>query len=166
MSEPICDFFVPGIPRSGGSKRAFVNPKTGRPIITEASNKANKEWRSSVVHFAYNEYHGPLLDEPLRVTFEFHLVRPKGHFGTGRNAGVRKASAPPFPAGQPDATKLVRSTEDACTGILWKDDARIVEQIARKVYSERPGCRIIVERMVAVRASAPAPALFSSKEVA
>ena len=63
MSEPICDFFVPDTPRSGGSKKGFVNPKTGRVIVTESSASKNKEWRASVCHFAYHAYHGKPLDE-------------------------------------------------------------------------------------------------------
>lgn len=168
MSEPIVDFFVPGIPRSGGSKRGFVNPKNGRVIITESSNKLNKDWRASVQHFAFNVYHGSPLDIPLRVSFEFRFPRPQSHFGTGRNAGVVKDSAPPFPAGRPDTTKLVRPVEDALTGIIWTDDARIVEQFARKVYSERPGCRLIVERMARMLPAAEwaARRLFDRQEAA
>ena len=150
MSEPIVDFFVPDTPRSGGSKVGFVNPKTGRVVVKESSDSKNKEWRASVCHFAYRTYHGPPLDVPLRVTFEFHRVRPKSHFGTGRNAGVLKPSAPIRPHVRPDTVKITRSTEDACTGIIWTDDARIVDHILRKRWGPIEGCRIIVEHAVAL----------------
>ena len=45
-------------------------------------------------------------------------------------------SAPAWPTVKPDATKLWRSTEDGLTGVLWRDDARIVCQLVRKVYAE------------------------------
>jgi Holliday junction resolvase RusA-like endonuclease len=47
----------------------------------------------------------------------------------------------------PDLTKLMRSTEDALTGILWVDDARITDQHARKRYCEpgqAPGAQISI----------------------
>jgi len=34
--QPIIDFFVPGCPRPGGSKRGFLHKQSGRIIITEA----------------------------------------------------------------------------------------------------------------------------------
>ena len=150
MSEPICDFFVADTPRSGGSKKGFVNPKTGRVIVQESSATKNKEWRAAVCHFAYNAYHGELLDGPLSVTFEFHRVRPKSHFGSGRNAGLLKPSAPIRPDRRPDTVKVTRSTEDACTGIIWTDDARIVDHILRKRWAPIEGCRIIVEHALAL----------------
>ena len=150
MSEPICDFFVADTPRSGGSKVGFVNPKTGRVIVQESSVSKNKEWRAVVCHFAYHAYHGELLDGPLRVTFEFHRVRAKSHYGSGRNAGALKPSAPIRPDRRPDTVKTTRSTEDALTGIIWTDDARIVEHILRKRWGPIEGCRIIVEHAVAL----------------
>jgi Holliday junction resolvase RusA-like endonuclease len=35
---------------------------------------------------------------------------------------------------KPDLSKLVRATEDSFTGLLYADDAQIVETIARKHY--------------------------------
>jgi Holliday junction resolvase RusA-like endonuclease len=43
-----------------------------------------------------------------------------------------------YPTNPPDATKLLRSTEDALTGIVWKDDKLIVDQLVSKNY-QRPG---------------------------
>ena len=136
-------FFVPGDPKPGGSKRAFINPKTGKPIITDAC-KGSKPWRADVKHFAYQAYSGELLKGPLILTIVFYRIRPKFHFGTGRNAGILKASAPKYPEVQPDATKLVRSTEDALTKVLWHNDNQIVEQHAYKEYG-KPGAQISVE---------------------
>ena len=38
----------------------------------------------------------------------FRFVRPKSHYGTGRNAKKLKPSAPPHHTQKPDATKLLR----------------------------------------------------------
>lgn len=121
---------VHGLPAPQGSKKAFRNQYSGRIQMTESSAKV-KPWRADVksaAEEAVEELPGWLpLDGPLLVSMVFTFARPKGHFGTGRNAGRVKPSAPPRPAGTPDLSKLVRSTEDALTGLIWADDARVVE---------------------------------------
>lgn len=141
MSQTI-EFFVPGIPQPGGSKRGFYNPKMKRVIITE-DNARSKPWRAAVSEAAMQAVTA-MLDGPLAVRLDFIVPRPKGHFGSGRNEGVLRASAPAFPAVKPDVTKLVRPTEDALKGILWRDDAQIVSQAATKRYGPQAGCRIRV----------------------
>ena len=144
--SPIASFFVPGIPQPGGSKRGFVNPKTGRIVILEDA-KGNKDWRISVVAAALEAYTGDPVGGSLELGVEFRMPRPKGHYGTGRNAGQIRSSAPVFPTTRPDLTKLWRSTEDALTGILWRDDAQIICQHVRKVFSKQTGACITVWAM-------------------
>ena len=72
------------------------------------------------------------------------MPRPKGHYRTGKNALILRKNAPEHPTTKPDATKLLRSTEDALTGILWKDDAQIWCQNVTKTYGECPGAQIQV----------------------
>ena len=83
------NFFVPGIPAPGGSKRGFYIKKIKRVIIT-SDCKRTKSWMDSVRCFAKAEYSRPLLTGPLQLEIEFRFLRPQGHYGTGRNAGVLK----------------------------------------------------------------------------
>lgn len=138
-------FWVPGLPRPGGSKRAFLNLKTGRPIITEDC-KGSKDWRTAV-RFAAAEVFGEPLFGPLMVEFLFWLPRPRGHYGSGKNADVVRESAPRYPAFRPDVTKLVRSTEDALKAVAWMDDSQVVIQRASKEYGKKPGALITVTRL-------------------
>ena len=137
-------FFVPGIPKPGGSKRAFINRKTGRAIVTEDC-KGSKDWRTAVAFAADQAFQEPLTG-PLAALFEFLVLRPQGHFGTGKNADCVRQSAPPYPAVRPDLTKLIRSTEDALKAIAWVDDAQVVTQRAIKRYAQRAGCLITIEQ--------------------
>lgn len=133
-------FFVPGHPKPGGSKRGFYIQKLKRVVITEDC-KQSKDWRAVVALKASEACRTP-LQCALRVRFEFLISRPKGHYGT---RGVRP-TAPRFPSVKPDVTKLIRSTEDALTGIVWRDDAQVVSQAASKIYTEGgPGCWIEVQ---------------------
>jgi Holliday junction resolvase RusA-like endonuclease len=74
-----------------------------------------------------------LMDGPLQLTAHFVVPRPKGHHGA---KGSVRPSAPAYPITRPDTTKLLRALEDACTGILWRDDSQIVSQFAFKAYGE------------------------------
>ncbi len=139
-------FWVPGIPKPGGSKRVFINRKTGKPIVTDAAGKGNKEWRAQVAFMASKVFLAPMVG-PLEFTIQFSFLRPLGHFGSGKNKGQVKASAPPFPATRPDCTKITRSTEDALTGIAWRDDAQVVRQHISKGYGNTPGAWISIAEM-------------------
>jgi Holliday junction resolvase RusA-like endonuclease len=86
-------------------------------------------------------------DGPLGLAATFTLRRPKGHFGTGRNARKLKPSAACWPVVKPDATKLLRAIEDALTGVVWTDDAQVVEQLATKRYGEPEGAHVEIWRL-------------------
>ncbi len=118
----------------------------GSPLINIVDMADNKSWKRSCAVYARQAYQGAPLTGPLKIQCEFHLMRPKFHYGTGRNAAMLKDSAPDFPTARPDATKLFRSTEDALTGILWVDDAQIVLQVVSKRYGDQPGARIVLSR--------------------
>lgn len=140
-------FFVHGAPKPAGSKTAFVNKATGRAIVTDAC-KTSKDWKSLVAYTAREQYQGELLTGPLCVIMTFYQTRPACHYGSGKNRNVLKPSAPLWPTGKPDVLKLTRAVEDACTGIIWKDDALIVDERITKCYGDKPGVRIKVMRPI------------------
>lgn len=122
-------FTVYGLPAAQGSKR-YVGHRKGadgreRAVLIEQSKRV-KPWRRHVADAAALARPAELMDGPLVADMVFTFARPKGHFGTGRNAGVLKPTAPAAPAVAPDLSKLARSTEDALTGIVWRDDSRVV----------------------------------------
>lgn len=129
----LLQFTVLGHAAAAGSKRAFKNPRTGKVMVTDA-NRLAKPWKQEVAAVAYDHHHGELLTGPLEVTMTFHVPRPRGHYGSGRNHGQVKSSAPAHPAVKPDVLKLARGVEDALTGIVWRDDAQIVSEHIHKRY--------------------------------
>jgi len=133
-------FTVHGSPAPQGSKRAFRNQHTGRVQMTESSKRV-APWRQDVKHAAL-EVIGEswvLLDGPLAVSMVFTFPRPRSHWRTGRNAHLLRDSAPARPSGAPDLSKLIRATEDALNGVVWTDDARVVEYVRLgKFYAGTP----------------------------
>ncbi len=142
-------FFVPGLPRPAGSKRAFV--VKGRAIVTDA-NPNIREWKNAVTHEAAEAMRldgRGLFEGPLNLNLFFAMPRPKGHYRTGKRSGSLRENAPIHHTTKPDATKLTRGTEDALTGIVWKDDSQIASQHITKTYDDqRIGCLICVSEIV------------------
>lgn len=82
------------------------------------------------------QYRGhDLLTGPIDLDVCFFLPRPKGHYGTGRNAGIVKPSAPQFPAVRPDADNYLKFVKDCLNGLVWKDDGQVVKVTAEKRYT-------------------------------
>ncbi|MES2737255.1 MAG: RusA family crossover junction endodeoxyribonuclease [Verrucomicrobiota bacterium] len=138
------EFFVPGLPCPGGSKR-FVGfgKKTGRAVLIDDAGERNKNWRTSVAQVGSQAMTGlPLFSGPLNASMEMVMPRPKGHLNS---KGLVKTSAPIAPTTKPDVLKLARSTEDALTGVVWVDDAQTVELTLKKRFAapgEGTGARI------------------------
>lgn len=121
---PMLSFSVRGIPGPQGSKRHVGN---GRMI--ESSAKV-KPWRDAVTNIAVQARSAAgidLLDGPLRVDMVFTFLRPRSHYGTGRNNWLIRSNAPAQPMSAPDLSKLARATEDALNKFAWVDDARVAE---------------------------------------
>jgi Holliday junction resolvase RusA-like endonuclease len=144
-------FTVPGIPQPQGSKKPLGRSKTGKMIMAE-DNEALKPWRAVAI-FAAREATAQFLgwkpmDEAVEVTAWCYFTRPAWHYGTGRNAGLVKPSAPKWPAVKPDGDKLGRAIGDALTqaGVLL-DDSRIVDWHIHKRYGRTPRIEIRVSPM-------------------
>lgn len=145
---------VYGTPASKGSSRPMLNRKTGKAFSFAGGSKVAEaklaSWDSAVrsmAHAAVGDRESPpFVDIPIAVEITFRLARPGGHWGKGRNAGKLASSAPTFPRGKPDIDKLVRSTLDSLTGIVFDDDSRVISLVTRKVYAApgREGASIAV----------------------
>jgi Holliday junction resolvase RusA-like endonuclease len=157
MTPERVQFFVRGRPQPAGSKKAFpIRRKagggwvaTGKVAVVDDNPKA-KGWQAEVAYagaLAMEAIAVDVWDGPLGLAVTFTLRRPKGHFGTGRNARTVKSSAALWPVVKPDATKLLRAIEDALTGVVWTDDAQVVEQLATKRYGEPEGAHVEVWKL-------------------
>jgi crossover junction endodeoxyribonuclease RusA len=133
---------VRGIPRPQGSMRALHRPGTSHVHLQYPA--AVYAWRAQVQQAVVEAMTEPFLGA-CALHLGFDLPRPKDHYGTGRNAGCLKPSAPHRPTVMPDLDKLVRCVADACTDAgLWKDDAQVVEIATAKHYGSLPGVSIYV----------------------
>lgn len=127
------DFTVYATPTPQGSMKGFVLPgKNGakaRAILTSDNSKL-KPYRQEVTRCAMVALRDAGLPEPfagkhvpVRITMDFYLAKPPS-VPKKRTQHVVK----------PDCSKLVRAGEDALTGVMYTDDAQVVEISARKHY--------------------------------
>jgi len=79
-----------------------------------------------------------VLDGPVKMECEFVFERPKSHFGTGRNSGKLKPSAPDFHVQKPDADNCLKFLKDCLNKQAYNDDCQVVDERAVKRWAE-PG---------------------------
>ena len=124
------EFRVLGSPQPKGSARALLD-RDGRPFVVPDNSKS-RVWERAVALVASRVKPEAPLDQPLRLEVEFWLERP---------AKPKFAAAP---AARIDLDKLLRSTGDALTGLIYVDDSRIVEIAATKKWGPPLGAQIRV----------------------
>lgn len=131
-------FFVPGVPKPQGSKRAFVHRSTGRAVMIESAGAPLKDWRGDIKRFAIDAMdRQPALAGPIAIALEFRLPRPKSH----------PKSKTTYPIARPDADKLARGVLDALTTVCFADDSQITCLLVWKKWAtvEWPaGCHVTV----------------------
>ena len=127
------EFTVYATPTPQGSMKGFVLPgKNGakaRAILTSDNSKLRpyrqEVTRSAMVAMSERGVPEPFADKhvPVSITFDFYIAKPKS-VSKKRTEHVVK----------PDLSKLIRSTEDAMTGVIYSDDAQIIAFNTRKHY--------------------------------
>lgn len=125
---------VPGLPQSKGSTNSYL--VNGR-IVTTSANKSLAAWARIAKVIARAERRGrPTIQGAVAVHLTFRFPRPADHYGTGRNAGQLKPSAPEHMITRPDIDKLTRACLDSLTGgEVYVDDNRVVELQVFKEYA-------------------------------
>lgn len=129
-------------PPRGQQRHRTGNGHEYTPTETlEAQRIIRKAWSDSC--FGWVAGHR----EPVRLDIIVVFERPGGHFGTGRNAGRLRPSAPQYPATRRsfDWDNLGKLVGDALSKYAFPDDAPVVDGRVRKVYArdgEVPGWRI------------------------
>lgn len=84
------------------------------------------------------------LSGAVAIKVEFFMPRPKSHYGTGKNSGILKKTAPISHTKKPDIDNLLKLVYDCLNRVAWKDDSCIFECYAKKQYSETPRTEITI----------------------
>jgi Holliday junction resolvase RusA-like endonuclease len=148
MERDRTELFVQGTPKPQGSKRAIMGKHQRFPSVIESAGQALKDWRGDVRYAASRL--GVKHEGSVSVCLHFHLQRPKAHFGSGKNSGNLKPSAPKYHTQKPDVDKLSRAVLDALTDVLFGDDSCVCHLEAKKEWAVgKAGCLITVQSLEA-----------------
>jgi Holliday junction resolvase RusA-like endonuclease len=128
---------VPGTMR--GKQRPRFSRQTGRAHTP--AQTVNME--AHVKQCAIQDVGQPCLTGPLSVSVEVGVAIPTSW---SKRKQTEAASGAARPIGKPDLDNIVKLVADALNGIVWKDDAQIVANLATKHYALFP------ETIIRVRA--------------
>lgn len=121
-------FTIPGDARGKGRPRAARIGGHTR-LYTDAKTLG---YENLVRYLAAEAMKGAApLDGPLRLVVTVSVVPP-------RSASFKKQQAMimgMWPAKKPDLSNILKAIEDGMNGVVFHDDAQIVQIVARKAYS-------------------------------
>jgi crossover junction endodeoxyribonuclease RusA len=126
MFEVVTSFRVYGTPAPQGSKTAFV--RGTKAVVVEGGSTSGRQklssWRAEVTREAGNVRPDEPMTGPVAVMITFYMPKPK--------------SAPKsklYCDKKPDLDKLIRSTLDGMTGVIFNDDGQVSEMMVKKIYA-------------------------------
>lgn len=135
-------FTVLGAAAAKGNMKAFPFKRRDGSLgaATTEGTKGSKAWQDVVAAAAQQQCHGVFFEGPVRLGVVFFLPHP-----------VSEKKRRAFHTVKPDLDKLLRAIKDALKNILWKDDAQVIELLARKGYAVgQPYVRIVVDHAAPV----------------
>ena len=71
----------------------------------------------------------------LSFSAYFIMERPKNHYGTGKNTGKLKLTAPMYHIKKPDSDNLEKFYKDCMNKIVYFDDSQFVLNQVSKIYT-------------------------------
>lgn len=133
---------LPGEPRGWARVRVrVVVPKQGKPFPNFFEDEKTRTFKKALAWKATAAMRGRApLSGPLRVTVVAMLSVPKSWSRKDRDAALAGLIRP---TGKPDWDNFGK-LGDAFNGLIWNDDAQIVDGRVLKFYSESPQFRVEV----------------------
>ena len=133
-------FTVSGIPKPQPRPKAVIRGKHAGVYDPGTANA----WRQAVYDEAVK--HAPHFTPatPIEICLDFQMVRPKSHFGTGKNYNKLKERAPHWHISKTaDIDNLVKAVLDELVQAkVILDDCFVCLLHAGKKYGYEPGCKI------------------------
>ncbi|KYG89014.1 hypothetical protein A0U40_13385 [[Bacillus] sp. KCTC 13219] len=121
--------------------------RAGKGVRTHDAPKSRnyKEWVRLIA--MQNKPPEP-LQGALRLEVDIYVMPPKKYHTKPKQALINCGELRPVT--KPDADNLVKGIKDGMNGIIWGDDAQIVELVARKWYSMEPRAEIKVQQLISI----------------
>lgn len=144
-------FFVPGNPRPQPRNRTrIMHGKAGQTFAVNYDPGDAEIWKREIRLAAVDHIPDPPFSGPLALELTFLFPRPKGHYGSGKNDGKLKASAPLLHWQKPDRDNLDKAVMDSLTTVgMFHDDSQVCDGFIKKVWGSpgKTGCQIVITQL-------------------
>lgn len=137
-----------GSPKSQGRHRTYTKGRDGRPLPYAVRVNPSAKDKKNLKLIVQERAPEKPLDCPLKLKVLFYFPYRKSDYGTGKNKGRLKGSAPVWHTVRPDCDNCVKLILDAFSGIFWRDDTLISMLEVQKKYSERPRTEIYIKLLI------------------
>ena len=141
------EFTIPKEPVSGSQLK--FNRRTGnayRPAMHKHRVQEVYDAACKVVDDVARPYFRQ--GTPIVLGVKFYFPYRNQDYGTGRNQGVLKSSAPTFVIGNKDIDNLLKPLKDGMKGVIYNDDKQIVGYSEHwKLYSESPRTVVTIQEI-------------------
>jgi Holliday junction resolvase RusA-like endonuclease len=104
--------------------------------FTQAYDPAKcRDYKAYIRYLAAEAYTGPPLEGQLALHVDIWRLPPKS-WSKVKMAGALSGDIRPIT--KPDLSNVIKGIEDALKGIIWRDDAQVVDIGASKWYGMEP----------------------------
>jgi Holliday junction resolvase RusA-like endonuclease len=144
--KPFVVFEVPGEPRAWGRPGATIKWGRGRPYIHWYIPAPEAAYRKAIGWAARSAMRGkkPTSEAVAVLAHAFIGIPPSWHWLTRQKA----RSGALLPTGTPDADNLLKVCLDSVKGVIWNDDAQVVDARCIKRFSDKPALRIEIREFI------------------
>ena len=108
---------------------------TKRGMVYDPSSKDKK----IAIQQIKEQFTGEPYTDGLKISFIFHIKRPKAHFRTGKYSNELKKTAPIYHTKRPDIDNFVKFYLDVMQmdQTVYLDDSQVIEIHAKKEYDDK-----------------------------
>lgn len=142
-------FIIPHTPVAKGRARATIKrakggkpilTKEGQPIINTYTPEKTRDFEALVRDYAQQAARGELLTCPVDLLVQFRFKIPSSYTKWQRDLAAEGLL---HHTKKPDCSNLVKAIEDACNGVLFKDDGQVVGCITDKAFTTEQECIVV-----------------------
>lgn len=135
-------FIIPavGVPKGRARSRLVTAKASGKTFASHYTPAATRNFEAMVKDFAAKSIGGAGADPltcPVDLLVEFRFAIPASWPKWKRDLA---AMGLVHHTRKPDCSNLIKAIEDACNGVLFKDDGQVVGSITDKVYTAGAEC--------------------------
>lgn len=125
--------------------KEVMNRGTRKKKIIVYDPEEVKRFKANASYIARHLMKGEApLSGPLFAKIDFFRPMPKSFSKKKQEQAEARIV---LPLTKPDVTNYSKAFEDALNGIVWEDDATIIQEVISKYYSKRPRIEIEVRQI-------------------